>query len=88
VEAKMDKLPTISELVEPTLKVLTLFGPMNHREIEKRVVEMLEIPEHLRLLVRTGSRTELNYRLSWTRTKCKSEGLITRGERGIWSIGR
>ena len=84
----MDKLPTISELVEPTVKVLTSFGPMNHREIEKRIVDLLEIPDHLRSLVRTGSRTELNYRLSWARTKCKSEGLIRKNEKGIWSCGK
>ena len=82
----MEKLPTISELVEPTVKVLKSFGPMNHRQIEQKIVDLLEIPDHLRSLVRTGSRTELNYRLSWARTKCKTEGLIIQNEKGIWTV--
>jgi restriction endonuclease Mrr len=81
----MNKLPTISDLVEPTVKVLSTFGPLNHRDIEINIVELLGIPNHLRSLVRSGSRTELNYRLSWARTKCKSQGLIVKNIDGMWS---
>ena len=84
----MNKLPTISELVEPTVKVLSSFGPLNHREIEIKIVELLGIPQNLRALVRSGSRTELNYRLSWARTKCKTQGLIVKNSDGMWSLGQ
>ena len=82
----MNKLPTISELIDPTLIVLSSNGPLSHRDIEVKIVELLGIPAHLRALIHSGKRTELNYRLSWARTKCKTLGLIVKKDGGMWCI--
>ena len=82
----MDELPKIAELIVPILATLNENGPLNHQKIESKIVADLEIPNNLRRLLRSGNRTELNYRLSWARTKAKNLGYVTREDSGLWKI--
>jgi restriction endonuclease Mrr len=82
----MDVLPKTSELMFPTLQVLKHKGPMKHSEIESAIVEVMSIPSYLRSEIRSGNRTELNYRLSWARSKAKSFGYVERDASGVWHI--
>jgi len=82
----MKNLPKIAELLEPVLVILNENGPLSHQQIESKIVARLEIPEDLRHLVRSGKRTELNYRLSWARTKAKNLGYVVREESGLWRM--
>jgi hypothetical protein len=82
----MSELPNISSLVLPIVALLKSHGPLGHKAIEKEIIEYLSIPASLSQLKRTGNRTELNYRLSWARTKAKTLGYIERETTGVWSI--
>ena len=82
----MNTLPKIAELVVPVLRVLNDNGPLNHKHIESKIVEMLGIPNDLRNVLRLGNRTELNYRLSWARTKAKNLGYIEKQSSGVWIL--
>jgi restriction endonuclease Mrr len=82
----MNDLPKIAELIVPILATLNENGPLNHQKIESKIVADLEIPNNLRHLLRSGNRTELNYRLSWARTKAKNLGYVIRDDSGLWKI--
>ena len=61
--------------------------PLSNQEIEQLVVRDLNLDSELVSVIRSGSRTELQYRLAWARTKLKSKGLIQKIESQKWSIG-
>lgn len=82
----MKTLPKISDLMIPILSILEKSGPLASQLIESKVVELLNVPNELRNIVRTGKRTELNYRLSWARTKAKNLGYLERLSSGLWQI--
>jgi restriction endonuclease Mrr len=83
----MLELPKYQALIEPILNAIKENGGFAHnKEIEKRVIESLDIPIHLQEQVHSGSRTELSYRLGWAKTKAKIDGLIERTGKQTWSI--
>jgi restriction endonuclease Mrr len=83
----MEKIPNPSELMVPLLTVIKEHGgKLNHRDIEIYVAKMLNISDVLRNQIRSGRRTELNYRLSWSRTKAKSLGYLEKMDGGNWSL--
>lgn len=82
----MHTLPKISDLLEPLLRVLSESGPMKAPSIESSIVGVLNIPNDLRSTLRSGKRTELNYRLCWARTKAKNLGYVERQASGHWQI--
>jgi len=82
----MKKLPKIEEMVQPLLRVLRDEASLDNEEIRKRVVRVLCIPEELAEQIHSGSRTELEYRLAWARTKAKSLNLIESTGRKNWKI--
>lgn len=86
----METLPRSSELVEPVVKILQgAMKPLSNSEIEKEICNLLQIPVNLQELIHSGSRTELQYRLAWARTKAKNLGLISRQNKTFWqSTGR
>lgn len=83
----MTKLPSPSELAPVVVEVIRELGGTAHfKDIEKAVLKKLDLSTELASQVRSGKRTEFAYRLSWARTKCKSEGLITNSGSGIWKL--
>ena len=83
----MTSLPNPSELLVPMIIAINANGgQLNHKEIEIHVADSLQIPDSLRSLIRTGRRTELNYRLSWSRTKGKNLGYLEKLSNGNWSL--
>ena len=83
----MTKLPSPSELAPVVVEVIKELGGTAHfKDIEKAVVKKLGLPIEATSQIRSGKRTEFAYRLSWARTKCKSEGLITNSGSGIWKL--
>ena len=83
----MNRLPSPSELMIPLLTTIKENGgKLQHKEMEVHVVKLLGIPESLRNQVRSGKRTELNYRLSWARTKAKGLGYLEKLGGGNWSL--
>jgi restriction endonuclease Mrr len=83
----MTKLPSPSELAPVVVEVIRELGGTAHfKDIEKAVLKKLDLSSEATSQVRSGKRTEFAYRLSWARTKCKSEGLITNSGSGIWKL--
>jgi len=83
----MEELPKFLDLVNPVIAVLTEAGkPLTNSEIESAIIEKLQISSSLASVIHSGTRTELQYRLAWARTKAKSLGRIDRPKRETWAI--
>jgi hypothetical protein len=79
-------LPKFSSLQEALLQMFKAFPGQSftNQEIEKFVIQQLGISEAAQQVPREKSRTELQYRLAWARTKAKSAGLIVRDGAKTW----
>ena len=82
------EMPTYDDLMNPTLSTLrALGGSASIKEIVDKVIENLRPPTDVAERPHgRGRRTELEYRLAWTRTYLKKFGLITNSKRGVWSL--
>jgi restriction system protein len=82
-------MPTFDQLMEPTIQVLkNLGGSGSIEEIATGVIQLLNLPEKITSQSHSGrgSRTEVEYRLAWTRSYLKKFGLLDNSERGIWAF--
>jgi len=79
-------LPNFSTLQEALLLMFKEFPNQSftNQEIEKFVIQELGISEVAQQIPREKSRTELQYRLAWARTKAKGAGLIMRDGAKSW----
>lgn len=79
-------LPSFNILEEALLLMFKTFPGQSftNLEIEKFVVQELGISEDAQKIPREKSRTELQYRLAWARTKAKGAGLIVRDGTNSW----
>lgn len=79
-------LPTFDVLQEALLLMFKTFPNQSftNLEIEKFVVKELSISESAQKIPREKSRTELQYRLAWARTKAKGAGRIVRDGTKTW----
>ena len=79
-------LPNFNALQEALALMFRTFPGQSftNLEIEKFVIEELGISEVAQKIPREKSRTELQYRLAWARTKAKGAGLITRDGTKSW----
>lgn len=87
---KKDTLPKYEGLIIPMLQALkTLGGSGALEELDRVVSESLGLTED-QLQIPHGRegdpRTELEYRLAWTRTILKSAGLVANSSRGVWAL--
>ena len=81
------KMPTSIELNTSLLKILTQYpGGLTVREIDQAVIQDLEISSELANQIRSGNRTEIQYRLAWCRTKAKKQGLVERMSPNTWKL--
>jgi restriction system protein len=82
-------VPTFDSMLLPTIEALqALGGSGTTEEIFEQVIQILDLPDTvLEVLHGSTSRTEVEYRLAWSRTYLKKYGLIQNSARGIWSLG-
>ena len=81
------KLPTSVELSASLLKVLGRHpNGLTVREIDQAVIADLGISSELASQIRSGNRTEIQYRLAWCRTKAKKAKLIDRTGPSSWKL--
>ena len=81
--------PTSAQLEGAVLQcLLQASSPSSNEDIESFVVKNLQISEELSKVIKSGNRTELQYRLAWTRTKLKSKGLIEKTGSKAWKAIR
>lgn len=83
------QIPTYDEFIKPVLKALIeLGGSGTIEEINGKVYEMMNLSEAV-LQIPHGddqARTEVEYRLAWTKTYLKKYGLLDNSERGVWAL--
>ena len=84
----LSTLPTFDRMLIPTIKALQLLGGSGTtEEIYEKVVQILDIPDEiLDKLHGNTSKTEVEYRLGWSRTYLRKYGLLENSSRGIWSL--
>lgn len=84
------KVPKFQELMNVTLKGLeNLGGSGTIQEIDEQVVQILNLPDEITSILHNpekSSKTELEYRLAWTKTYLKKYGLIENSKRGVWAF--
>lgn len=83
------QIPTYDEFIKPVVQVLVeLGGSGTIEEINGKVYESLKLSDEVLQTLHgdDGARTEVEYRLAWTRTYLKKYGLINNSERGIWTL--
>src|SRR5438477_5916768 len=74
----------------PTVRAIqALGGSSTTDEIYGKVAELLCLPNAvLDVPHGSSSRSEVEYRLAWSRTYLKKYGLLTNSSRGVWSLTR
>ncbi len=81
-------LPTSDQLEMAVIESITdLGGKANNREILQWAVKSLAISEAQLGIMRSGNRSEVEYRLAWARTRASKKGLIHRSGPSQWSLG-
>lgn len=83
------KIPTFDSMMNPLLKALhELGGSGTIEEIDTKVIESLNLPEEIIELPHgdKSSKSEVEYRLAWTKTYLKKYGLLENSSRGIWAL--
>lgn len=80
-------MPTSIELNNSLLKILAQHSSgLTVREIDQAVIQDLDISSELANQIRSGNRTEIQYRMAWCRTKAKKQGLIERMSPNTWKL--
>lgn len=79
--------PSSVELTSSMLRILKLHPQgLSTKEIDQAVVAELGISGEVASIIRSGNRTEIQYRLAWSRTKAKKAGLIERIGTSKWCL--
>jgi len=81
-------IPTFDELIIPTVKAIKeLGGSGSIEEINIKVYEIAKIPNKvLEITHGNDTRSEVDYRLAWSRTYLKKSGILENSGRGIWAL--
>lgn len=85
----IDNFPTFDQLIIPTLKALIkLGGSGTIEEINETVYVLANLSEEILQVLHdeNGIKTEVDYRLAWSRTYLKKFGLIDNSSRGVWAL--
>ena len=85
-----NKLPSFDELIIPTVKsLIELGGSGSIDEINSKVYEIAELSDDiLKIPHGEDGRSEVDYRLAWSRTYLRKYGLIENSARGIWALSK
>lgn len=87
---KYDKnMPSFDQLMKPTIQALiTLGGSGTIEEINSKVYEITKLSDDILRIQHADNeaRTEVDYRLAWSRTYLKKVGLLINSERGVWAL--
>lgn len=83
-------LPDYKDMMNPALQALReLGGSAAIDELFNKVAEIMGLDDDQLSILHNpdrGSRSEVEYRLAWTRTYLKKYGLIENSTRGVWAL--
>jgi hypothetical protein len=78
-------MPSSPELERAILSVLTSeAGSLTNEQISEKVIAFLRITPDVTKIMHSESRSELDYRLAWARTKASKKNLIVRVGPKTW----
>ncbi len=81
------KFPDSKSLEVAVLNAIKeLGGAAKTNEIDSFVIKALELTQDQISQIRSGNRTEIQYRLAWIRTKAKNRGLIEKTPENHWKL--
>jgi restriction system protein len=83
------KIPTFDQLMIPLVRALQeLGGSGTIEEINQKVFELAKFPDEILDIPHgeDGSRSEVEYRLAWSRTYLKKVGILENSARAVWSL--
>ena len=81
-------MPSSDELEKAVLKSLEAHGgKATNAEILRWAIENLKLNQTQLEVIRSGNRTEVEYRLAWARTRASKQGVIHRSGPSTWSLG-
>lgn len=80
-------VPTFDEMFNPVLQALRELGGSGAiGEIDEKVSEILQLNDDDINAIHRDNRTQLSYRLAWTRNYLKRYGLLENSARSIWVL--
>jgi len=81
------EMPSSRQLMDATLSCLkSCGGQASNQQILDWVIAKLALTESQVTAIRSGNRTELDYRLAWARTAARKSGLIERRGPSNWAL--
>ena len=81
-------MPTAEELQESVMGCLEAFGgKATNAQILHWATENLNLTQPQLEVLRSGNRSEVEYRLAWARTRLRKQGLINRIGPSTWALG-
>lgn len=81
------KLPSAKEMITPLIQVLSSSNrDLSVKEIEESVSKLLKLSSEQLSIPHDKSRTEFQYRLAWTRSYAKKQGLVISPRKKIWGL--
>ena len=80
--------PDFDEMMPQVFAAIkALGGSGTVEEINRRTLDLLALPEEIRQYPHGDSdKSEVEYRLAWTRTYMKKFGILENSERGVWAL--
>lgn len=82
------EVPTFNNMMHELFQAMKeLGGSGTIREIDDKTIEILDLPtETQEIMHGNTSKTEVEYRLAWTRTYMKKVGILENSSRGVWAL--
>ena len=82
------EVPTYNNMMCELFQAMKeLGGSGTIREIDDKTIEILGVPIEVQEIMHgSSSKTEIEYRLAWTRTYMKKVGILENSSRGVWSL--
>lgn len=83
-------VPAFYELMNPVIQALKELGESGTiEEINNKAIEIADLSDEqtevLHKPEKGGGRTEVDYRLGWTRTYLNKHGILENSSRGLWA---
>ena len=84
----MESVPKFDEMMCEMLQAVKERGGSGTiREIDERTIGILALSQEVQDIPhKTGGKTEVEYRLAWTRTYLKKFGILENSSRGVWAL--
>lgn len=82
------EVPAYNEMMCELFQALKeLGGSGTITEIDDKTIEILNLPVEVQEIMHgNSSKTEVEYRLAWTRSYMKKVGILENSSRGVWSL--